>query len=86
MELFRITQNFSSEEKNALISQIKRSSISVCLNLGETWAKRLYAANFINKLSDCDDENSETDSSIGFAFDYQYITGEHHKEMTCINS
>ena len=62
MEIFEITKRFPSEEKYALTSQIRRSSRSVCLNLREAWAKRRYTAHFVSKLTDCDGENSETDS------------------------
>jgi hypothetical protein len=37
------------------------------LNLREAWAKRRYAAHFVSKLTDCDGENGETDSSLDFA-------------------
>ena len=67
MAIFEITKTFPPEEKYALISQIRRSSRSVCLNLREAWAKRRYEAHFVSKLTDCDGENSETDSSLDFA-------------------
>ena len=63
MEIFEITKSFPEEEKYALTSQIRRSSRSVCLNLREAWAKRRYAAHFVSKLTDCDGEIGETDSS-----------------------
>src|SRR6476646_3966660 len=82
MEIFEITKNFPAEEKFALTSQIRRSSRSVCLNLREAWAKRRYEAHFISKLSDCDGENSETDSSLDFAFACRYIDTDQHAELT----
>jgi len=82
MEIFEISKSFPTEEKYALTSQIRRSSRSVCLNLREAWAKRRYEAHFISKLTDCDGENSETDSSIDFSFDCGYINIEKHKELT----
>jgi|SRR6266705_3450015 four helix bundle protein len=74
MDIFELTKRFPSEEKFALTSQIRRSSRSVCLNLREAWAKRRYEAHFLSKLSDCDGENSETDSSVDFAQDCGYIS------------
>jgi len=82
MRVFEISCSFPPEEKFALTSQIRRSSRSVCLNLREAWAKRRYEAHFISKLTDCDGENSETDSSLDFARDCQYITVPQHQEMT----
>ena len=69
MRVFEISKKFPPEERYSLTSQIRRSSRSVCLNLREAWAKRRYEAHFVNKLSDCDGENSETDSSLDFARD-----------------
>jgi four helix bundle protein len=57
MEIFEMTKKFPPEEKYALMSQIRRSSRSVCLNLREAWAKRRCAAHFVSKLTDCDGEN-----------------------------
>ena len=82
MRVFELTLGFPAEEKFALTSQIRRSSRSVCLNLREAWAKRRYEAHFISKLTDCDGENSETDSSLDFAKDCGYITAHQHHEMT----
>jgi four helix bundle protein len=85
MAIFEVSRTFPSEEKYALTSQIRRSSRSVCLNLREAWSKRRYEAHFISKLTDCDGENSETDSSLDFAFDCGYITDEQYKNLTELN-
>lgn len=82
MLIFGVTKRFPDEEKYTLTSQIRRSSRSVCLNLREAWAKRRYEAHFISKLTDCDGENSETDSSLDFAFDCGYIFEKEYIEMT----
>lgn len=82
MEIFETTKSFPSEEKYALTSQIRRSSRSVCLNLREAWAKRRYAAHFLSKLTDCDGENAETDSSLDFAKQCGYISPEQHHALT----
>ena len=67
MQIFKLTKNFPPEERYALTSQIRRSSRSVSLNLREAWAKRRFPAHFISKLTDCDGEMNETDSSLDFA-------------------
>ncbi|MCE9526779.1 MAG: four helix bundle protein [Planctomycetales bacterium] len=85
MKVYEATKRFPTEERYSLTSQIRRSSRSVCLNLREAWAKRRYEAHFLSKLSDCDGENSETDSSLDFARDCGYITMEVHKELTGLN-
>jgi four helix bundle protein len=39
----------------------------------------------VSKLTDCDGENSETDSSLDFAKDCRYITDREHHELTELN-
>ena len=84
MRVFVVSKRFPAEEKFALTSQIRRSSRSVCLNLREAWAKRRYEAHFISKLTDCDGENSETDSSLDFARDSGYISDQEHTELVSL--
>jgi four helix bundle protein len=80
--VFELSKGFPTEERFALTGQIRRSSRSVCLNLREAWAKRRYEAHFVSKLTDCDGENSETDSSLDFARDCGYVTEAEHRELT----
>jgi len=56
------------------------------MNLREAWAKRRYESHFISKLTDCDGENSETDTSLDFAYDCGYITSEQHQHLTSLCS
>src|SRR5713226_8858233 len=82
MDIFEISKRFPPEERYALTGQVRRSSRSVCMNLREAWAKRRYLLHFVSKLTDCDGENSETDTSLDFARDCGYITREEHDELT----
>src|SRR5437762_8536826 len=82
MKIFELSKRFPTEEKFAVTSQIRRSSRSACLNLREAWARRRYEAHFVNKLADSDGENSETDSSLDFARDCEYISAEEHQTLT----
>jgi four helix bundle protein len=84
MKIFELSKKFPGEERFALTSQVRRSSRSVCLNLREAWAKRRYQAHFISKLTDCDGENSETDSSLDSAKDCCYLTVKQHDELTSL--
>jgi four helix bundle protein len=86
MAVFELTKSFPVEERFALTGQLRRSSRSVCLNLREAWAKRRYEAHFISKLTDCDGENSETDSSLDFARDCLYISRTKHQELTLLRT
>ncbi|MFM6129660.1 MAG: four helix bundle protein [Sphaerospermopsis kisseleviana] len=85
MDVFRLSKSFPAEERYALTSQIRRSSRSVSMNLREAWAKRRYEAHFVSKLTDCDGECNETDTSLDFAKDCGYITAEQHKTLAETN-
>ncbi|MDA1049011.1 MAG: four helix bundle protein [Planctomycetota bacterium] len=84
MDVFVLSKRFPVEERFALTSQIRRSSRSVARNLREAWAKRRYQAHFVSKLTDCDGENSETDTSLDFAFDCKYISADEHRKLTAL--
>src|SRR6266446_7270266 len=84
MDIFELTKRFPPEERFALVSQIRRSSRSVCLNLREAWAKRRYENHFISKLTDCDGESNETDTALDFARDCGFITAEEHERVTAM--
>ena len=85
MRIFAVSKRFPPEGKYALTNQIRRSSRSVCMDLREAWAERRYAAHFVSKLTDCDGENGETDTSIDSARDCGYVTEEEHAELSHTN-
>ena len=60
MEIFDLSKTFPNAERYSLTDQIRRSSRSVCANLGEAWRKRRYPAHFQSKLSDAQSEAEET--------------------------
>ena len=60
LKIFRITESFPKEEKYSMTDQMRRSSRSVCTNIGEAWRKRRYEAAFVSKLSDAETEAAET--------------------------
>ena len=82
MEIFNISKQWPSEERFSLTDQIRRSSRSVCTNLREAWAKRRYEAHFVSKLTDCDGENSETDTWLDFGKDCGYMNNKEHERLT----
>src|SRR5437870_2189794 len=82
MLIFEVSKRFPKEEQYALTGQIRRSSRSVPMCLREAWAKRRYPAHFVSKLTDCDGENNETDTSLDFARDCGYITAAEHGDLT----
>ena len=73
MRIFEISKTFPSEERYSLTDQIRRSSRSVSANIAESYAKRLYPKYFINKLTDSDAENLETQVWLEYAMECEYI-------------
>jgi len=82
MEIFEITKLFPKEEVYSLTSQIRRSSRSVCSNLGEGYRKRQYEAHFVSKVSDSDMENSETQVWLDFSLACNYIAKDIYHDLT----
>ncbi len=73
MKVFELSKTFPKVETYALTDQSRRSSRSVCANLGEAWRKRRYEAHFISKLSDAEAEAAETQVWLEFAVKCAYI-------------
>ena len=86
MQIFEISKRFPKDEAYSLTSQIRRSSRSVCMNLREAWAKRRYVSHFVSKLTDCDGDNGETDTSLDFARDCQYITADEFMQLSNLST
>jgi four helix bundle protein len=73
MRIFALTKQFPLEEKYAMVDQMRRSSRSVCANIGEAWRKRRYKAHFVSKLSDAEGEAEETRVWLEFALRCRYL-------------
>jgi four helix bundle protein len=73
LRVFELSKHFPSEERFALVDQIRRSSRSVCANIAEAWRKRRYAAAFVSKLSDAEGEAAETQVHLEFAFRHGFF-------------
>lgn len=82
MEIFNLTKTFPEEERYGLVSQVRRSSRSVCSNIAEGYRKRRYPAHFTSKISDADMENTETYVWIEFAEKCGYIDTVKKKVLT----
>lgn len=83
MEIFERSKQWLAEERYALTDQIRRSSRSVCSNIGEAWFKRSYPRHFASKLSDAGSEASETIVWLDFALECGYVQKE---EITSLSS
>jgi four helix bundle protein len=73
MEIFEFSKAFPREEAFSLTDQIRRSSRSVCANLGEAWRRRRYQAAFVSKLNDSEAEATETQVWLEFAVNCGYL-------------
>jgi four helix bundle protein len=73
MHVFELTRKFPVEERYSMVDQIRRSSRSVCANIGEAWSKRRYRAHFISKLSNAESEAAETRVWLELAVTCPYL-------------
>lgn len=82
MRIFELSKRWPDEERYSLTSQIRRSSRSVCANIGEAWRKRRYPAHFASKLSDSDTEAGETLVWLEFARECGYLAPKAFESLT----
>ena len=73
-EIRILTLKFPKEETYSLTDQIRRSSRSVCINIGEGYRKSIYPKHFASKMTDADGEATETSIWLDFALDCDYIS------------
>jgi four helix bundle protein len=73
IKIFLISKLFPKEEMYGLTDQIRRSSRSICTNIGEAYRKRIYPKHFVNKVSDADGECSETLIWLEMSKDFGYL-------------
>jgi four helix bundle protein len=76
MDIFEISKRFPKEETYSLTDQVRRSSRSVCANIGEGYRKRIYPKSFVSKMADSDGECSETMIHLKCGFCADYISEE----------
>jgi four helix bundle protein len=81
MEIFEMTKVFPAEEKYSMVDQIRRSSRSVCANIGEAWRKRRYPAHFVSKLSDSESEAEETRIWLEFSLRCKYVSEQKFNDL-----
>lgn len=84
MEIFEITKTFPAEERFSLTDQIRRSSRSVCSNIGEAWRKRRYPAHFTSKISDAEMEADETRVWLDVSLRCKYVDPKTYERLDSI--
>jgi four helix bundle protein len=81
MKIFACSKLFPKEETYSLTDQVRRSSRSVCANIGEGYRKRMYPKHFLSKLTDADSECSETRIWLDFALACGYLSASDHQGL-----
>ena len=83
MKIFEITKGFPKEERYSLTDQIRRSSRSVCSNIGEAFRKRRYPKSFVAKLSDSEGEAADPPAGgwLDFSLRCNYISKDVYIEL-----
>lgn len=79
--VFVVTRGFPVDERYSLTDQIRRSSRAVGAMIAEAWARRRYAAVFVNKLSEAAGEAVETQVWLDHALDAGYLKTDDHADM-----
>jgi four helix bundle protein len=54
MDIYHVSEKFPKNELYSLTNQIRKSSRSVCSNIGEGYRKRMYEAHFVSEIYDSD--------------------------------
>ena len=80
-EIYEITKEFPAEKKYSLTAQMRKSSRSVCANIGESYRNRRYPKHYISKLSDSEAENTETQVWLDFSLVYKFINKEKYNDL-----
>jgi four helix bundle protein len=81
MEIFQLTKHFPKEEIYSLTDQVRRSSRSVCSNIGESFRKRKYPGSFVAKLNDSEGEAAETQIWLDFSLKCKYLNEDSYNKL-----
>ena len=78
LDVYRIAKQFPREEIYGLMSQIKRASTSIPLNIAEGYGKRQSASEFKRFLMMAIGSSDEVRVLLDFSKDLGYVTPEAH--------
>ncbi len=81
MKIYKLTGTFPPEEKHSLTDQMRRTSRSVCSNLGEAWRNRRSKEDFIAKLNGSECKVCETLVWVEFARRCGYMDDDVCEEL-----
>ena len=78
--IYRMTKGFPKEEQYGMTDQMRRSSLSIALNIAEGYAKRESQQEFKRFLLMALGSANEMEVLIEFARDEGYISEEQHEK------
>lgn len=81
MEIFEISNTFPKEEKYSLTDQIRRASRSVSVNIASAYRRRKYPKHFSSKITDANEECTETQVWLDFSRDCKYVSIEARNKL-----
>jgi four helix bundle protein len=79
--VFELSRGFPKGEMYSLTDQIRRSSRSVCAHIAEAWGRRLYRADFVNRLNQAESEARETQCWLETAVECGYVAKDVGQEL-----
>jgi len=80
-DIFMVSETFPEYEAESLTRQIRRTSKAVYENIGIAYKKRKILKDFIKKLMNSNNENSECKMWMKFASASNYLTPEEYKDL-----
>ena len=81
LEIYQISKSYPKEELYAMTSQIRRSAVSIPLNIAEGYGKRESQAEFRRFLMMAIGSDDEVKVLLEFAKDLKYISESEYTEM-----
>lgn len=81
LDIYKITKAFPNEERYGLISQIRRSSVSVPSNIAEGYGRKT-TSEYIHSLYIAYGSNCELETQVQLSYDLGYIKTELIKKLS----
>lgn len=85
LKIYRLTRNFPPEEKFGLISQMRRSALSVASNIVEGHSRRSKKA-FLNFLDISNASLVETEYHLEVAKDLSYLSKDEYEDVEVLRN
>ena len=81
LEIHKITLTFPEFEKYELGSQLRRSAVSIPLNIAEGYGRKIYSKHFNQFLTNALGSSNETIVLLNLSKDLKYISEEKYEEL-----